>query len=87
MERPRVLHIFLRSCQQELNNIIYLRIQIYMFVRPLKPDLEFSLGTGGDGRILGWRCVLRTKYANGGASLNAFPIFEFFSLRFLAGCR
>jgi len=49
MERPRVLHIFLRSCQQELNNIIYLRIQIYVSVCPLKPDLEFSLGTGTDG--------------------------------------
>ena len=58
MERPRVLHIFLRSCQQELNNIICLRIQIYVSVCPLKPDLEFSLGTGGDGRILGSRYVL-----------------------------
>ena len=58
MERPRVLHIFLRSCQQELNNIIYLRIQIHVSVCPLKPDLEFPLGTGGDGRILGWRYVL-----------------------------
>ena len=39
MERPRVLHIFLRSCQQELNNIIYLRIQIYVSVCPLKPEM------------------------------------------------
>jgi len=31
-------------------------------------NLEFSLGTGGDGQILGWRYVLRTKYANRGAS-------------------
>ena len=30
-------------------------------------------GTGGDGRILGWRYVLRTKYADGGASLNKIP--------------
>jgi len=43
MERPRVLHIFLQSCQQELNNIIYLRIQIYVSVCPLKIDLGFYL--------------------------------------------
>ena len=29
------------------------------------------LGGGGS------RYVLRTKYADGGASLNAFPVFEF----------
>ena len=43
MERLRVLHIFLRSCQQELNNIFYLRIQIYVPVCPLKTDLGFYL--------------------------------------------